>query len=161
MRRECCERFPRHWLQRKPLVSDPGMHHGTCVAHVSWCMSGSLTHVGRENTPSIPGACATRIFTYLVRGPCPSNKHIRQSDVYLISDRQLLILKEVPRHHSCGLRYQKIETFTYFIGKFTMMVAHTRAKGSISCFLISKRWHCIVLQIQEGQHQRICVTATS
>ena len=31
MRRECRERFPRHLLQRKPLVSDPGMHHGTCV----------------------------------------------------------------------------------------------------------------------------------
>ena len=26
--------FPRHRLQRKPLVSDPGMHHGTCVTHV-------------------------------------------------------------------------------------------------------------------------------
>ena len=37
------ERFPRQWLQRKPLVSDPGMHHGTCVMHVPWCMSGSLT----------------------------------------------------------------------------------------------------------------------
>ena len=29
MRRECRERFPRHRLQRKPLVNDPGMHHGT------------------------------------------------------------------------------------------------------------------------------------
>ena len=26
-----------------PWVSDPDMHHGTCVTHVSWCMSGSLT----------------------------------------------------------------------------------------------------------------------
>ena len=41
MRREC--RFPRHRLQRKPPVSDPGMHHGACVTHVPWCMSGSLT----------------------------------------------------------------------------------------------------------------------
>ena len=31
MRPECRERFPRHQLQRKPLVSDPGMHHGTCA----------------------------------------------------------------------------------------------------------------------------------
>ena len=43
MRRECRKRFPHHWLQRKPLVSDPGMNHGTCVTHVPWCMSGSLT----------------------------------------------------------------------------------------------------------------------
>ena len=70
MRRECLERFPRHRLQRKPLVSDPGMHHGTCVTQVPWCMSGSLTRSGGENVPGIPGACATRNFAYLVRGPC-------------------------------------------------------------------------------------------
>ena len=69
--RECWERFPRHRLQRKPLVSDPGMHHGTCVTHVPWCMSGSLTRGGGENVPGIPGACATSNFAYLVRGPWP------------------------------------------------------------------------------------------
>ena len=69
MRRECRERFPRHRLQRKPLVSYPGMHHGTCVTHVPWCMSGSLNHGGAENVPGIPGAYATLNFTYLVRGP--------------------------------------------------------------------------------------------
>ena len=26
-----------------PHVSDPDMHHGTCVTHVPWCMPGSLT----------------------------------------------------------------------------------------------------------------------
>ena len=32
------ETFPRHlWL------SDPGIHHGTCVTHVPWCMPRSLT----------------------------------------------------------------------------------------------------------------------
>ena len=61
--------FPCHRLQRKPLVSDPDMHHGTCVTHVPWCMSGSLTRDDGENVPGIPGACATRNFTYLVRGP--------------------------------------------------------------------------------------------
>ena len=34
-----------------PRVSDPGMHHGTCVTHAC--------------------ACATRNFTYLARGPWP------------------------------------------------------------------------------------------
>ena len=52
-------------------VSDPGMQHGTCVTHVPWCMSGSLTRGGGENVPGIPGACATRNFTYLARGPLP------------------------------------------------------------------------------------------
>ena len=54
--------FPTRRLQRKPLVSDPGMHHGTCVTHVPWCISGSLTCGGRENVPSIPGACAPAIL---------------------------------------------------------------------------------------------------
>ena len=26
-----------------PRVSDPDMHHGTCLTHVPWCMPGSLT----------------------------------------------------------------------------------------------------------------------
>ena len=69
MRQECRERFPRHRLQRKPLVSDPGMHHGTCFTHVPWCMSGSLTRGGGGKVPGISGACATRNFTHLVRGP--------------------------------------------------------------------------------------------
>ena len=69
MRRECRGRFARHRPYRKPLVSDPDMHHGTCVTHVPWCMSWSLTRGGGENVPGIPGACATRNFTYLVRGP--------------------------------------------------------------------------------------------
>ena len=68
MRWECQEHFPRHWLQRKPLVSDPGMHHGTCVTHVPWCMSGSPTHGGGENFSDIPDACATRNYAYLARG---------------------------------------------------------------------------------------------
>ena len=54
--------FTRRRLQRKQLVSDPGMHHGTCVTHVPWCMSGSLASGGGENVPGIPGACAPAIF---------------------------------------------------------------------------------------------------
>ena len=60
--------FPRHLIQRKPLVSDPGMYHATCVTHMSWCMPGSLIRGGGENVPGIPGARAIHNFTYLVRG---------------------------------------------------------------------------------------------
>ena len=70
MRRECRERFPCNRLQRKSLVSDPGMHHSSCVTHVPWCMSGSLTRGSGKNAPGISGACTTRNFTYLARGPC-------------------------------------------------------------------------------------------
>ena len=54
MRRGCRERFLRRQLKRKPLVSDPGMQHGTYVTHVPWFMSGSLTRGGGENDPGNP-----------------------------------------------------------------------------------------------------------
>ena len=54
--------FPRRRFQSKSLVSDPGMHHGTCVTHVPWCMSGSLIRSDGENVPGIPGACAPAIL---------------------------------------------------------------------------------------------------
>ena len=38
----------------KPLVSDPGMHHGTCVSHVPWCMSGLLAPDGGKTFPAFP-----------------------------------------------------------------------------------------------------------
>ena len=38
------------------------MHHGTCVTHVPWCMSGSLACSDGENVPGIPGACAPAIL---------------------------------------------------------------------------------------------------
>ena len=71
---------PRRRLQRKPLVGDPGMHHGTCVTHVSWCMSGSLTRTGGENVPGIPGACAPTFLRIwqearLTTHTCKYNSH--------------------------------------------------------------------------------------
>ena len=66
-------------IQRKLLVSDPSTHHGTCVTHVPWCMSGSLTCGGGENVPGIPGACATRNSAYLARGPCSAMRRINNA----------------------------------------------------------------------------------
>ena len=80
MRRECRERFPRHRLQRKQLVSDLGMHRGTCVTLVPRCMSGSQIRGGREN---VPGACATHNSTYLEWGPCPSISTVKYVFLFL------------------------------------------------------------------------------
>ena len=80
MQRECRKSFVRHRLQRNVVVSDPSIHHGTCVTHIPWCMSGSLTRGGRINVSGIPGACATRNFTYLERGllkPCQYGCHFK------------------------------------------------------------------------------------
>ena len=72
----------------KPLVSYPGMHHGTCVTHVPWCMSGSLTRGDGENVPGIPGACAIRNFAYLVRGPL-RRLHVDRIAVTSASQRRI------------------------------------------------------------------------
>ena len=71
MRRECRERFPRHRLQWKPLISDHSMHPGTCVTHVPWCMTGSQIRGGRESVFGIPGACALHNPQFCVCGKRP------------------------------------------------------------------------------------------
>ena len=79
MRRECQECFPRHRLQRKPRVNDPGTHRGTCLT--------CLTRGGEENVPGIPGACATHNFKYLLKGPLSKAAMTQFSDVYTCSIR--------------------------------------------------------------------------
>ena len=44
--------FPAHQLQRKLLVSDPGMHHGMCVTAPAW--RTSLTYGHEETFPAFP-----------------------------------------------------------------------------------------------------------
>ena len=49
-------------------VSDPDMHHGTCVTHVPWCMPGSLTNGflwnwrRGETFPAFPAHAQPAIF---------------------------------------------------------------------------------------------------
>ena len=93
MRRECRERFPLHRPHRNLLVSDPGMQHGTCVPHVPWCLSGSLTSGGGKNVPGIPGACAARNFTHLARAPCDLTQMHLQHNCNVESNHRLLCFK--------------------------------------------------------------------
>ena len=74
--------FPAIDFKRKPLFNDPGMHHGTCVTHVPWCISGSLIHGGGDNGPGIPSACANRNFTHLVRGPSRAQQFRDNNHIY-------------------------------------------------------------------------------
>ena len=38
-----CAGNPGNIFPAAACISDPDMHHGTCVTHVPWCMLGSLT----------------------------------------------------------------------------------------------------------------------
>ena len=95
----CRERFPRHRLQRKPLVCYPGMHHGMCVTHVPCWVSGSLTRSGGENVPGIPGACATRNFANLARDPVKGTLNKGSSGVKKVSKHAV---KRTTPFHSWG-----------------------------------------------------------
>ena len=91
MRWECRERFPRQRLRRKPLVSDS--------RHTSRHVSRWLTRGGGENVPGIPGACATRSFTYLVRGPLsPYHYKIIKITSFHVTEHLFrhILLKSVP-----------------------------------------------------------------
>ena len=57
-----------------PRIGGTDMHHGTCATHVPWCMPRSLISDflwswWRGKRSGIPRTCATRHFTYVVRGP--------------------------------------------------------------------------------------------
>ena len=73
--------FPRRRLQRKPLVSDPGMHHGTCVTHVPWCMSGSFNCGDGENVPGIPSACAPAILRIWQEAHCVATQQTHHASI--------------------------------------------------------------------------------
>ena len=73
--------FPHRRIQRKPLVSDSDMHHGTCVTHVPWCMSESLIRGGGENVPGIPGACAPAILLVWQEAHCKDKAVLRMSSL--------------------------------------------------------------------------------
>ena len=135
MRRECRQRFPRHRLQRKRLVSDPCMHPGMCVTHVSWCTSGSLSRGSAGNAPGIPGACATPNVTYMVRGPLqvhnPLVDNVRRHIAYFLvvtmvaarlisNSTHSLIFEELPTYLSVLCQFppgygERGNTLTIFV----------------------------------------------
>ena len=133
MRRECRERFPCHRVQRKPPVSDPGMHHGTCVTHVPWCMSGSLTRSGVENVPS---AYTTRNLAYLVKGPwwIQSQDNIRQ----FVTGSSCPFVFDVSHHCMCWVSIN----LTYQISWFCVLLCtpnyttNARIKGYLWWFYL-------------------------
>ena len=82
-RRENRERFPHHWLQRQLLVSDPGMHRGTCDSYVPSCMSGSLTRGGGEDIPGIPAHEKSTILR--IWWPLPEPMMTQFTDAYIFN----------------------------------------------------------------------------
>ena len=47
---ECRERFSTHWLQRKPLVSDPGIQFNVSPIDTCWCRYISANEHGHQHS---------------------------------------------------------------------------------------------------------------
>ena len=147
MRRECRERFPCHRLQRKPLECDPGIHHDTCVTHVPWCMSGSLFSGGGENVPGIPGACTTRNFTYLARGPWTLSATVLVMTYCLNLISQVYFVTSGKVHDQSTYTHKtQQDTFTHNVSKIyghMFMKIHAR-ESFMNVLLLNLLWHIIV-----------------
>ena len=75
------------------------------------CMSGSLNHRGGENVPGIPGACATRNFTHLVKGPLPESMrdiHVRTIKLKCVEH----ISESFTGCQRCGMHFHLSGEFT-------------------------------------------------
>ena len=81
MHREYREHFPRHRGLAIPTCITARAWLTCCVACRDRKLAVSFDVGGWENIPDIPGACPTRNFAYLVRGPWPHPYHC--DDVYL------------------------------------------------------------------------------
>ena len=138
---------PHRRIQRKSLVSDPGMHHGTCVTHVPWCMSGSLTRGVGENVPGIPGACATRNFTYLARGPWPNLENNRNDSLVLYK-----FMNKLQYAFICEKAYISI-----FHDQHSFSLLHQDPRASVNSQTTSERGLNICLNILDQIHSEVYI----
>ena len=67
-----------------PLVFDPGMHQGTCVTHVLWCILGSLTCGGGKTFPALPGHAHPQFYVSGKRPITVRNQGISSNGINLI-----------------------------------------------------------------------------
>ena len=111
------------------------MHHGTCVTHVPWRMSGSLSRGGVENVPGFPGACATRNFTYLARSPlCAMFKNRRMSLVLRAPLLRLSIVVTPKYNLWCNVCRHKTKTHDNWY------LFRQRRRRSLDCRCTRRFW---------------------
>ena len=107
-----------------PRVSDPDMHHGTCVTHVPWCMPGSLTSgflwsqwrekhsrhsrrmrnsqfyvSGKRPIPKIWISCLK--FTHLKSQPHLPQDHELKQYQYNFAEKCNLVTRSTPAAQTC------------------------------------------------------------
>ena len=87
MRQACQERFPA-------TAGEQSRHARRCRdACRDRLQAVSFEVSGGENVPGIPGACATRNFTYLVRGPWSSRSEMMWAFAALLQGQDRIIFK--------------------------------------------------------------------
>ena len=80
MRRECRERIPHHRGLAIPTCITARASRTCRDACWDRLLAVSLDIGGGDNVPGIPSACATRNFTYVVRGPWCSKRKMASTN---------------------------------------------------------------------------------
>ena len=107
------------------------MHHGTCVAHVSWCMSGSQTRGGGKNVPGISEHAQPTILRIWQEAHFPNLWWHSLSIPYGFNGQQL--------HIARGM----VEVISY---EFICMLGNLTSHGDQVCDQqqrIHPRYHCM------------------
>ena len=127
-------RFPRHRLRRKPLVIDPGMHQGTCVMHVPWYISGSLTRGGGEIVPR----CIPEILFWIM-----SLGNQMLAAVIIVNHDDVIPMENFPRYWS----------FTWGIQRSLVNSPHNgQWRGALMFYLICAWTNCWANNRSNAKH---------
>ena len=101
-----------------PRVSDPDMHHGTCVMHVPWCQLGSL----------ISG-----LFWSRRRGKRFRNSRRKRSQQFCVSGMRPIVMS----HIAAGGSYTYHVCFTHYCFRDVTRIPMKSLKCSRICMIIS------------------------
>ena len=113
-------------------VSDPDMHHGTCVTHVPWCMPGSLTSGflwNRRRGETFPAFPAHAHPQFYVSGKRPMADKTTICIIYIWDE----IATNLIANHQCK------------VGSHPMIVSwHTQPLKRKLCYIISSSCYLFI-----------------
>ena len=121
-----------------PQVSDPDMHHGTCVTHVPWCMPGSLTSGflwNRRRGEMFPAFPAHAHLQFYVSGKRPMGLRLRLGDVIMSASQitSLTIIYSTVYSDTDQRKHQSSASLAFVADEFPARMSSNAENVSIWC----------------------------
>ena len=143
---------PRGRPQTNPQVSDPGMHHGTCVTHVPWCSRDSLSPVAGKTLPVFSAHAHPQFYVYLARGPCQG---VSTPDMAV--GGELVLLRSRGNRFAAGLRLMAQFASTWHLPMFACFHGTIEI---ICCYTIRSDRHPEGSQRPPAFSRDVCLTVS-